>query len=303
MSILVVGSVAYDTVKTPWGEVRDVLGGSATYFSAVASFFAPVQMVAVIGNDFRKEELTFLESRGVNFNGLQKMHGKTFRWSAEYGNDGNERKTVCTELNVFEHFQPILSDESRRTPYLFLANIDPDLQTRILNQVDSSKLIMSNTIKLWIDNKLEIFLRTLDKVDVLMINDSEAKVLAGKSNLIQAGRKVLTFGPRVVIITKGEHGVLMLKKDSIFSIPAYPKEQICDPTGAGDSFAGGFMGYVAHSGNVNDSTLRKAAVYGSIMSSFAIESFSIERLKNLTHDEIEERYRDFVNLTRFHEGE
>ena len=298
MSILVVGSVAYDTVKTPWGEVRDAVGGSATYFSAAASFFAPVHVVAVIGDDFNREELVFLEKRGVDFKGLQEMPGKTFRWSAEYSQDVNERKTLCTELNVFEQFQPIISDADSRTPYLFLANIDPDLQTRILNQVKSSTFIMSNTIKLWIDTKLDTFLDTLHQVDVLMINDSEAKTLAAETNLVKAGRKILTFGPQRVLITKGEHGVLMLTNDSIFALPAYPKEEVFDPTGAGDSFAGGFMGYLAESGDLGEDALRRATVYGSVVASFTVGDFSVSGLLAADRDAVEERFQNIRNRLR-----
>lgn len=303
MSILVVGSIAYDSVKTPHGDVHEALGGSATYFAAAASFFAPVKTIAALGEDFSQQELAFLEERGVDLSGLQVMSGKTFRWSAVYSDDMNDRQTICTELNVFEHFQPHLSGEDSRSPYLFLANIDPDLQARILTQVKDPRLVMSNTIHLWIDEKRDIFLETLNHVDVLMINDSEAKTLAGEPNVVRAGRRILTFGPRIVLITKGEHGVLMLTRDSTFAIPAYPKEEIYDPTGAGDSFAGGFMGYAASAGTLDDSTLRRAVVYGCILSSFTIESFSIERLKGLTREEIDTRYAEFVTLTRFQEGE
>ncbi|MFQ6092821.1 MAG: PfkB family carbohydrate kinase [bacterium] len=303
MTLLVVGSVAYDTVKTPSGEVEGALGGSATYFAAAASFFAPVRVVAAVGEDFSKEELAFLEKRGVDLSGLETMAGKTFRWTGVYSNDLNERETICTQPNVFEHFQPNLSEEYCRTPFLFLANIDPDLQEQILSQMRTSKLTMSNTIALWIERKRARFLKTLDRVDVLMINDSEARTLAGESDLIKAGRRLLAYGPEVVLITKGEHGVLMVTRDSIFAAPAYPKEEVCDPTGAGDSFAGGFMGCLAQAGALNVSTYRRATVYGSIMASFTIESFSVERLKVLTRDEIEGRYREFVDLTRFHQGE
>jgi sugar/nucleoside kinase (ribokinase family) len=302
MNILVVGSIAYDSVKTPYGEVKEALGGSATYFAAAASFFAPVKTIAALGEDFSIDGLGFLKERGVDLSGLQVMKGKTFRWSAVYSDDMNDRQTICTELNVFERFQPELSPLDMSVPYLFLANIDPDLQGRILDQVHDSRLVMSNTIHLWITQKRKAFLKTLDRVDVLMINDSEAKILAGESNILKAGRKVLAFGPRVVLITKGEHGVLMVTRESAFAIPAYPKEEVFDPTGAGDSFAGGFMGYAARSGDLNEATFRRAAVYGSILSSFTIESFSIERLKVLTRQEIDARYDEFVDLTRFHEG-
>jgi sugar/nucleoside kinase (ribokinase family) len=230
------------------------------------------------------------------------MPGKTFRWTGVYNENMNERQTVCTELNVFESFQPHLSEEDTHTPLLFLANIDPDLQNRILHQVRDARLIMSNTIHLWIEKKRETFLSTLDRVTVLMINDSEARALAGEYNLLKAGRRILTFGPEVVLITLGDHGVLMVTKDSIFTLPAYPKEEVCDPTGAGDSFAGGFMGYAAQAGTLNEMTYRTASVYGSIMASFTIESFSVERLRDLTREEIGKRYQEFVEMTRFQGG-
>jgi sugar/nucleoside kinase (ribokinase family) len=302
MNILVVGSIAYDSVKTPFGEVKEALGGSATYFAAAASFFAPVKTIAALGQDFSTVDLQFLAERGVDLSGLQAMEGKTFRWSAVYSDDMNDRQTICTELNVFEQFQPELSMEDRRTPFIFLANIDPDLQARILDQVHDTRLIMSNTIHLWIHEKRDRFVDTLNRVDVLMINDSEAKILADETNVIKAGRTILSFGPRVVLITKGEHGVLMITRESTFAIPAYPKEEVHDPTGAGDSFAGGFMGYVAQNGNLTEATFRRAAVYGSILSSFTIESFSIERLKHLTRDQIEARYKEFLHLTSFDQG-
>ena len=302
MSILVVGSVAYDTIQTPCGEVKDALGGSATYFSAAASFFMPVKMVAAIGEDFSLAELTFLKERGVDLDGLQQIPGKTFRWAGVYSENLNERQTICTELNVFEHFQPNLSEEHSRVPFLFLANIDPDLQDRMLHQMRDTKLTMSNTIHLWIKEKRNTFLSTLDRVDVLMINDSEARALTGEYNLMKAGRKILTFGPNVVLITKGDHGVFMVTRESVFSIPAYPKEDVCDPTGAGDSFAGGFMGYAARADTLDELTYRRAAVYGSILASFTIESFSLDRLKELKYEEIEKRYQKFIDLTRFHEG-
>jgi sugar/nucleoside kinase (ribokinase family) len=282
--------------------VKDALGGSATYFSAAASFFTPVKVVAAIGEDFSREQLSFLEERGVDLDGLQVLPGKTFRWGGVYSNDLNTRETICTEPNVFERFQPKLSDEHVRVPFLFLANIDPDLQDRILDQVGDAKLVMSNTIHLWIHEKRETFLNTLDRVNVLMINDSEARALSGEYNLLKAGRAVLTFGPEVVIITKGDHGVLMVTQDSIFAIPAYPKEEVCDPTGAGDSFAGGFMGYAAQAGTLDEMTYRKAVVYGSIMASFTIESFSLDRLRELTREEVEGRYQKFIEITRFQGG-
>ncbi|UCE19942.1 MAG: sugar kinase [Gemmatimonadota bacterium] len=302
MSILVVGSVAYDTIRTPTGEVQDALGGSATYFSAAASFFAPVKIIAAIGDDFSREQLSFLGERGTDLDGLHMMPGKTFRWTGVYNENMNERQTVCTELNVFERFQPHLSEGETHTPLLFLANIDPDLQNRILDQVQGARLIMSNTIHLWIEKKRETFLSTLDRVTVLMINDSEARALTGEYNLLKAGRRILLFGPKAVLITKGDNGVLMVMKDSVFTLPAYPKEEVCDPTGAGDSFAGGFMGYAAQASALNEMTYRTAAVYGSIMASFTIEAFGVERLRDLTRQEIEKRYREFVEITRFQGG-
>jgi sugar/nucleoside kinase (ribokinase family) len=299
MSLLVVGSVAFDSVKTPFGEVEEVLGGSATYFSAAASFFAPVSLVAVVGEDFPVDALDFLKSRQVRLDGLERRPGKTFRWRGEYGFQLNEARTLDTQLNVFQEFRPTLPETYRKSPYVFLANIDPDLQIRVLEQVERPKIVAADTMNFWIEGKREALVRTLKQVDILIINDGEARELAREVNLVKAARTILSFGPKTVIVKRGEYGALMFDGRAVFAAPAYPLETIFDPTGAGDSFAGGFMGYLAKSGSLTDANVRQAVIYGSVMASFNVESFSLDRLKRLRRDEVEARYHAFRDLTRF----
>lgn len=299
MDILVIGSVAFDSVETPFGRGDDVLGGSATYFSTSASFFTGVQLVAVVGDDFPEEPRQFLNSRGVDLAGLQTRPGQTFRWKGRYGYDLNEAHTLETHLNVFETFHPELPESYRQSQYVFLANIDPELQLEVLQQVEKPKLIACDTMNFWIDGKREALVRTLGHVDILVINEAEVRQLAGEANLVKASRSVLAMGPKTLVVKRGEYGVLVFTEHSIFSAPAYPLEEVFDPTGAGDTFAGGFMGYLAATNNLADETIRKATVFGSVMASFTVEDFSLNRLRKLKWPEIEDRFRRFQALTAF----
>jgi sugar/nucleoside kinase (ribokinase family) len=299
MSILVVGSVAFDTVTTPFGRATEVLGGSATYFAAAASFFTDVRMVAVVGQDFPEEHLEFLGKRNVDLRGLRRALGKTFRWVGEYGFDLNEARTVDTQLNVFAEFAPEIPEEYRDSEVVFLANIDPDLQREVLCQVRRPALIAADTMNYWIKGKPDSLRQTLAMVDMLVINEAETRQLAGEPNLVQAAQKVRTLGPRAVVIKRGEYGALMFTEGGWFSAPALPLEAIQDPTGAGDTFAGGFMGYLANAMNFDDATARKAIIMGSVMASFNVEAFSLDRLRTLTYEEIERRYRAFKQLAQF----
>ncbi len=299
MDILVIGSVAFDSVETPFGRGDDVLGGSATYFSTSASFFTGVQLVAVVGEDFPQEPRDFLHSRGVDLTGLQTQPGKTFRWKGEYGYDLSEARTLETHLNVFETFHPVLPESYCDAEFVFLANIDPELQLEVLRQVERPKLIACDTMNFWIDGKREALIRTLGHVDILVINEAEVRQLAQEPNLVKASRAVLGMGPKTLVVKRGEYGVLVFNEHSVFSAPAYPLEEVFDPTGAGDTFAGGFMGYLAATNNLSDATIRKATVFGSVMASFTVEDFSLNRLRQLSWENIEERFRKFQALTAF----
>ncbi|HEX9872981.1 MAG TPA: PfkB family carbohydrate kinase [Deferrimonas sp.] len=299
MSILVVGSVAFDSVETPFGRVEDVLGGSGTYFSTSASFFTDVSLVAVVGEDFPAEHLEFLRSRNVDLSGLQTAPGRTFRWKGRYGYDLNEAQTLDTQLNVFETFKPDLPASCRQAEYVFLGNIDPELQLEVLKQVEKPKLVACDTMNFWIEGKREALLATLRHVDILLINEGEARQLAGEANLVKASRIILAMGPKTLVVKRGEYGVILFSEHSIFSAPAFPLESVFDPTGAGDTFAGGFMGYLASTNNLTEGSLRQATVLGSVMASFTVEDFSLNRMKALAYPEIEERFRRFKLLTEF----
>ncbi len=299
MAILVVGSVAFDSVETPFGSADDALGGSATYFSTSASFFAPVRLVAVVGEDFPEEHISMLAEKGVDLKGLKRAKGRTFRWKGRYGFDLNEAHTLDTQLNVFEDFFPDIPEDYRDTPYIFLGNIDPDLQMEVLNQVRKPRLVACDTMNFWIERKPDALERLLKRVDILTINEGEARELSGEPNLVKASRKILDMGPKGLIIKRGEYGVLMFNGSSIFATPAYPLESVFDPTGAGDTFAGGFMGFIAYTDSIEEDSIRQAIVVGSVMASFNVEDFSLNRLKSLTYDEIEARYREFKRLTEF----
>ncbi|MDZ7272226.1 MAG: PfkB family carbohydrate kinase [candidate division KSB1 bacterium] len=302
MSLLVVGSVAYDTVETPFGKVDEALGGSAIYFSAAASFFVPVRLVAVVGEDFDRSQLRFLEKRNVDLTGLTTESGLTFRWAGRYDYDLNARETLYTHLNVFENFVPRLPESYRDSEYIFLANIMPQLQMRVLEQVDRPKLVVLDTMNYWIENTPAELQQTLKKVDVLIINDAEARQLSQEANLFRAARSLLDQGPHTVVIKKGEHGALMVTRQGCFWAPAYPLETLCDPTGAGDTFAGGFVGYLAYTGDLSEQNLRRAVVYGSVLASFCVERFSVDRLRDLKPEEIQERFNAFLDLTRVDHG-
>ncbi|HEX2770630.1 MAG TPA: PfkB family carbohydrate kinase [Geobacteraceae bacterium] len=299
MSILVVGSVAFDSVETPFGKEDNILGGSATYFSTSASFFTDVNLVAVVGDDFPQEHVDFLGSRDIDLRGLARVSGKTFRWKGKYGYDLNEAQTLETNLNVFADFKPRIPEEYATSDYLFLANIDPELQMEVLNQVATPRIVACDTMNFWISSKPEALKKVLERVDILIINEGEARQLSGEANLVKAARKVLSLGAKTLIIKRGEYGVLMFNGSSIFAVPAYPLEEVFDPTGAGDTFAGGFMGYLANTGDTSEDGIRQAIIFGSVMASFNVEDFSLNRLKRLDYREIEERYRDFKAMTQF----
>jgi sugar/nucleoside kinase (ribokinase family) len=299
VEILVVGSVAFDSVETPFGQGEDVLGGSATYFSTSASFFTGVQLVAVVGEDFPDKHRDFLSSRNIDLSGLQVAPGRTFRWKGRYGYDLNEAQTLETHLNVFEGFQPELPENFRGAEVVFLANIDPDLQLEVVRQVKRPRLIACDTMNFWIAGKREALVRTLGQVDILIINEGETRQLANEPNLVKAARAILAMGPRTLVVKRGEYGVLVFGEHSVFSIPAYPLEEVFDPTGAGDTFAGGFIGYLAATGNFTDAAIRKATVFGSVMASFTVEDFSLDRLRSVSWQEIEGRFRRFQALTAF----
>ncbi len=299
MSILVVGSVAFDSIETPFGQVEDALGGSATYFSTSASFFTDVSLVAVVGEDFPDEHRQMLAERNIDLAGLQTAPGETFRWKGRYGFDLNEAHTLDTQLNVFENFSPELPENYRDAEYVFLANIDPELQLDVLSQVRNPKLVACDTMNFWIEGKREQLIKTLAHVDVLIINEGEVRQLADEPNLQKAARIILAMGPKTLVIKRGEYGVIMYSEHSVFSAPAVPLEEVFDPTGAGDTFAGGFFGYLASTRNLSDANMRQAVVFGSVMASFTVESFSLDRLKGLDYREIKDRYTEVKLLTDF----
>jgi sugar/nucleoside kinase (ribokinase family) len=300
MSVLVVGSIGLDTVKTPVEEHSDLLGGSASYAAAAASFFSPVKLVGVVGNDFPDSEFEFWKSRKIDSEGVQRVNGKTFRWSGEYSWDLNMRETRSIALNVFENFQPKLPDSYRKTDFVLLANIAPTLQSHVLDQMEEPRFVVADTMDLWIETTRAELDALLPRVDLLILNDSEAREMTKETSLIKAGRKIRKFGPRYVAIKKGEHGALLFGDDEFFSCGAYPLEDIHDPTGAGDTFAGGIAGYLAGTvKTVHFTDLRKAMIYGSVLASFAVEAFSLERLRKLSTDEIKERYETFKLMSQF----
>ncbi|MEW6599852.1 MAG: PfkB family carbohydrate kinase [Nitrospirota bacterium] len=299
MSLVVVGSVAFDSVKTPFGEVDEVLGGSATYFSTAASYFTDVSIVAVVGTDFPDKHLKFLKSRKIDIEGIERSEGKTFRWKGEYGYELNEARTLDTQLNVFQSFKPKLPESYKDKKVVFLANIDPDLQRDVLSQVKNPSLVACDTMNFWIGGKKDSLLKTLKLVDILLINDGEARELSGEPNLVKAANFILSLGPRTLIIKRGEYGALMFSHNKVFAAPAYPLEAVFDPTGAGDCFAGGFMGYLTNTMNFEEANIRKAIIFGSVMASYNVEAFSLEKIKSLDYSEIESRYQEFKRLTHF----
>lgn len=299
MGILVVGSVAYDSIETPFGQRDRILGGSGTYFSTSASFFTDVSLVAVVGEDFEQEHVDFLASRNIDLKGLSRVPGNTFHWKGRYGYDLNEAQTLETHLNVFETFRPVIPADYAESDYLFLANIDPELQMEVLCQVKSPRLVACDTMNFWISSKPEALKKVLAKVDVVIINEGEARQFAGEPNLIKAARSILALGVKTLVVKRGEYGVLMFSGSTVFSAPAYPLEEVFDPTGAGDTFAGGFMGYLANTGHTSEEGIRQAIIFGSVMASFNVEDFSLDRMRSLTYQEIEERYRSIKSMTEF----
>jgi sugar/nucleoside kinase (ribokinase family) len=299
MALLVVGSVAFDSIRTPYGSVENVLGGSATYFSVAASWFVPVRVVAVVGEDFNQEHHDVFRVRAIDTTGLERVPGRTFRWRGEYTGDMNEAQTLETQLNVFEDFAPKVPEPYLESEFVFLGNIDPVLQLHVRRQLPRVRLAALDSMNFWIRGKLEDLEKALGAVDVLLVNEGEARMLSGHANLKKAAREIRKLGPRIIVIKRGEHGVTLFTEHSVFSVPAYPLEEVLDPTGAGDTFAGGFMGHLARTGDASDANLRRAVVNGSVMASFAVEAFGLERLLGLAPHEIQTRYREFKNLTHF----
>ncbi len=301
MSILVVGSAAFDDIETPFGKAEHILGGSSIYFAAAASLFTPVRLVAVVGSDMPSNAYDFLAERDVDLRGLQVEDGKTFHWAGRYDYDLNETHTLATDLNVFATFAPTIPAEYADTPFVFLANIQPTLQQSVLQQVRSPKLTMMDSMNFWITTDRNSVEQTMRLVDVVSINESEARLFAGTSSVLRAARSILGLGPRAVLVKRGEYGVVLFTEGDYFAAPAYPLEEVSDPTGAGDSFAGGFMGYLASAPEVNAATLRRAVIYGSAVASFTVQAFGVERLKTLSRMEVEDRCREFQRFTQFGE--
>jgi len=305
VSLLVVGSIALDSIETPFDKVENALGGSATYISLAAAYFTnPVNLIGVVGEDFSKEHINMLEDHGVNLDGLQIIKGgKTFKWGGKYHYDLNVRDTLFTELNVFENFNPVIPEKSRKSKFVMLGNIQPALQLNVLNQLENPQFVVCDTMNLWINTTLNDLLKVLKRVNVLIINDSEARLLSKDHNLIRAARIIRQMGPEYLIIKEGEHGALLFGEQSVFSAPAYPLENIFDPTGAGDTFAGGFIGYLHSNRELKFENLKRAVIYGSTMASFTVEKFSTKGLENLTKLQIHSRFHEFRELSRFDEDE
>jgi sugar/nucleoside kinase (ribokinase family) len=299
MPLLVVGSVAFDSIRTPYGQAENILGGSATFISVAASWFAPVRVVAIVGEDFGERHRAVFKARSIDIAGLECVSGRTFRWRGEYAGDMNEARTLETQLNVFANFAPKIPPAYRESDYVFLGNIDPVLQLHVLRQLPKARLAGLDSMNYWIDGKLADLKMALAEVDILLLNEGEVRMLSGHYNLKAAAGAVQKMGPRTLVIKRGEHGVTLFQEGSVFSAPAYPLDKVYDPTGAGDTFAGGFMGHLARTGDSSDSNLRRAVVYGSVMASFAVEEFGLERLLTLAPQEIEGRYREFKTLTHF----
>jgi sugar/nucleoside kinase (ribokinase family) len=297
MSLLVVGSVAFDSIRTPHGEANEILGGSATFFSVAASWFGPVRVVAVVGEDFRDHHLEVFRNRSIETSGLERASGRTFRWRGEYVQDMNEARTLETQLNVFEHFSPKIPPAHAESELVFLGNIHPSLQLHVRRQLPQAKLVACDSMNFWIEKTAEELRQTLREVDMLVINEGEARMLSGRQNLRKAASAIQAMGPKIVVIKRGEHGVALFNDGSVFSAPAFMLEDYKDPTGAGDTFAGGMMGHLARSRDFSEANLRRAVVYGSVMASFAVEEFGLSRLLNLTHGEIDCRVQEFARLT------
>jgi len=302
MSLLVVGSVAFDAVETPFGKCDKMLGGSASHFSISASFFCLVSIVGVVGGDFSDAEQCVFDEHGIGTTDLEKIpDGKTFRWQGRYDYDLNVAHTLDTQLNVFADFKPKLSEASKKSRLLFLGNIQPDLQREVREQMPDAELVALDTMNLWIEHTHDSLLRTIKGVDVVIINDAEARQLTGIPNLIKAAHEILSWGPRALIVKRGEYGAALFTPENYFAIPAYPLESVFDPTGAGDTFAGGFMGYLSSQQTIDEAAMRRAMIFGSVMASFNVEEFGTNRVRRLTHDEINDRFRAFKRMTYFEE--
>ncbi|MBA3892043.1 MAG: sugar kinase [Gemmatimonadaceae bacterium] len=301
MTLLVVGSVALDSVETPFGKAENAIGGSGNFFAASASHFAPVHLVGVVGSDYPMDKLVPLQERGVDLSGVEQAEGSSFRWRGRYTHDLNSAETLETHLGVFSHFRPKIPEAFRNAPFVFLANIDPRLQLDVLQQVERPRLVACDTMNFWIESRRPELLELLKHVDLITLNDGEARQLSDKYNLVQAARWIMERGPRRVIIKKGEHGAFMFSEHEVFFAPAYPLEEVFDPTGAGDSFAGGFMGYLAKTGDISTANLRRAVVYGCVMGSFAVERFSVERLLEIGTADIQSRLQQFRDLVSVEE--
>jgi sugar/nucleoside kinase (ribokinase family) len=290
IKLLVAGTVAYDSIETPFGKADNVLGGSALHFTNAASFFTDVGIVATVGSDFDMEGISFLKDRSVDMSGIEVDHGKTFRWEGRYGYDLNQAITLKTELNVIETFKPKVPEDYRNADFLFLANIDPELQLHVIEQVNKPVALVLDTMNFWIENKYDALMKVISRVDMLVINEAELREITKEHNLVKGARKLIDLGPVCIVVKRGEYGVFMMNRDEIFLAPAYPLEDVFDPTGAGDTFAGGFMGYLANVGEATSETVKQAIIMGTVMASFNVEDFSINRIKRLTMPEIKERY-------------
>lgn len=299
MSLLVVGSVAFDSIRTPHGQADEILGGAATYFSIAASWFAPVRVVAVVGEDFGDRHLRVFTDRAIDTTGLERAVGKTFRWRGEYKGDMNEAHTIETHLNVFEQFAPKVPSSYLGSEYVFLGNIDPVLQLHVRQQLPQARLVALDSMNYWIDGKHAELLKALAAVDVLVINDREAKMLSGHANLSRAAVVIRKMGPRILVVKRGEYGANLFTENSVFSAPGLPLDEVQDPTGAGDTFAGGFMGHLAKTGDTSDTNIRRAVIYGTVMASFCVEQFSVNGMASLTGDDIEMRFRQLREVSHF----
>lgn len=301
MSLLVIGSLALDTIETPYGKAEYTLGGSATFISTTASYFLNgVRLVGIVGTDFPAAEIEFLKSKGIDLSGLEiSKTKKTFHWHGRYHTDMNNRDSITTQLNAFEDFNPVIPDKFRGTEFVCLGNVNPEIQKNVITQLSSPKFIMIDTMNFWIEGKPDALKETMKLVDMMVINDSEAKMLAEENNLLLAAKRIFTMGPKMLIIKKGEHGAMLVTKDMLFSVPAFPLEQVFDPTGAGDTFAGGFMGWLAKTKDISPANLKLAIVYGSVMASLAVEKFSLDGIRDLSKERIMKRFEEFRNLTHF----
>lgn len=299
MSLVVVGSIALDTVTTPKGSGKEVLGGSASYFALAARIFSPVHIVGVVGNDFPVEHINRFKKSEINLDGLLVENGKTFRWEGIYDETFSDPKTIATELNVFANFQPTLPDHYCDLPYVFLGNIQPQLQLRVLEQIRSPHFVAADTMNYWIERERPSLIELFAKIDMLTLNEQEIRLLTGVRSLLAGAQKILSWGPKIIVIKKGEHGVMVISPHSVFVLSAYPITDITDPTGAGDSFAGAMMGYIAHKGNSDPETIRRAAAYGTIVASFCVEGFSVQRLEHLTRTQVDARMEHFRKITSF----